>query len=97
MDPDTGGPKTCGSGGSGIGSGTSRKTHCFLRFHSWVNNERTKISDGGYRYLCERVDLDHGGVLAEEEVVQVEQNLRHLVLLGRADAQLHSHALNISK
>jgi hypothetical protein len=48
-------------------------------------------------YLCERVDLNHGGVLAEEEVVQVEQNLRHLVLLGRADAQLHSHALDISK
>ena len=47
--------------------------------------------------LCERVDLDHGGVLAEEEVVQVEQNLRHLVLLGRTDAQLHSHALDINK
>ncbi len=53
------------------------------------------MDNGGH--LCERVDLDHGGVLAEEEVVQVEKNLRHLVLLGRADAQLHSHALDINK
>lgn len=44
-------------------------------------------------YLCEGVNLDHGGVLVEEQVVQVQQDVGHLVLLSRVYTDLYGNLL----
>jgi hypothetical protein len=55
MDPDPGGSKTCGSGGSGFGSGSetleNSQQNCRLRRFSCFKIEKQRIGTGIIEYV----------------------------------------------
>jgi hypothetical protein len=70
MDPDPGGPKTCGSGGSGFGSGTLHKT-------AYLGN--LKENDGVLDGLDHVVDpVREVAVLLLRALLPRQRNLRNV-------------------